>query len=142
MSEIDPINLTLEGLLKVLDVDNVIGEPIETEDKTLIPITRIGLGFGAAEGQGTFSGKTMPQGTGAGGGAAVEPIAFVVVDKNAEGPEQIKVIPLKSQEPLNAAISEISDLALEFLNEWRDRQRKNEEKREQMRKGIEDIVAP
>lgn len=140
MSEVDPINLTLEGLLKVLDVDNVIGEPIETGGKTLIPITRIGLGFGAGEGQNIYPKRTGPQGTGAGGGAAVEPIAFVVIDKTAE--EQIQVVPLKSQEPLNKAISEISDLALEFLNEWRDRQKKNEEKRDQMRKGIEDMVAP
>ncbi len=141
MSDADPINSTLEGLLKVLEMDNVIGEPIVSEGKTLIPITRIGLGFGAGQGQGSNL-VNGPQGTGAAGGAAVEPIAFVVIDKTAEGPEQIKVIPLKSQEPLNTAISEISELALEFLNEWRERQRKNEEKREQMRKGLEDIVTP
>jgi len=40
------------------------------------------------------------------------------------------------------ALSEISELALEFLNEWRERQKKNEEKREQMRKGLEDMVPP
>lgn len=131
MSE-DPTKTTLEGLLKVLNMDNVIGEPIESDGKTLIPITRIGLGFGAGKGQ--F--------IGAGGGAGVEPIAFVVVDKSAEGPEQIQVVPLKSQEPLNKAIGEISELGLEFLKEWRERQRKNEERREKMRKGLEDIVPP
>ena len=140
MSE-DPINSTLEGLLKVLNMDNVIGEPIESGGKTLIPITRIGLGFGTGQGQGNSS-NNETQATGAAGGAGVEPVAFVVIDKNAESAEQIKVIPLKSQEPLNTAISEISELALEFLNEWRERQRKNEEKREQMRKGLEDIVSP
>lgn len=139
MSDEDPINSTLEGLLKVLNMDNVIGEPIESEGKTLIPITRIGMGFGAGQGQG--NGSTVSQGTGAGGGAAVEPIAFVVIDKTG-GESQIEVIPLRSQEPLNTAISEISELALEFLNEWRERQRKNEEKREEMRKGLEDIVSP
>lgn len=141
MSDLDPINSTLEGLLKVLNMDNVIGEPIESEGKTLIPITRIGMGFGAGQGQGNSS-VNGPQGTGAGGGAAVEPIAFVVIDKTAEDSQQIEVIPLKSQEPLNTAISEISELALEFLNEWRERQKKNEERREQMRKGLEDIVPP
>jgi uncharacterized spore protein YtfJ len=132
MNSEDPMKTTLEGLLKVLSTDNVIGEPMISEGKTLIPITRIGLGFGAGKNQGV----------GAGGGAAVEPIAFVVLDKNAEGPEQIQVVPLKSQEPLNKAIGEVSELALEFLKEWRERQRKNEEKREKMRQGLEDIVAP
>jgi len=136
VTDVDPINSTLEGLLKVLSMDNVIGEPIESDGRTLIPITRIGMGFGAGTGQ--DSPVKGYQGLGAGGGAAVEPIAFVVINKNVEGPEQIEVISLKSQEPL----SEISELALEFLNEWRERQKKNEEKREQMRKGLEDIVPP
>ena len=131
MSE-DPTKTTLEGLLKVLNMDNVIGKPIESEGKTLIPITRVGLGFGAGKNEGV----------GAGGGAAVEPIAFVVVDKKAEASEQIQVVTLKSQEPLNRAIGELSELGLEFLKEWRERQKKNEEKREQMRKGLEDIVPP
>lgn len=134
----DTVKSTLDGLLKVIQTDNVIGEPIESNGKTLIPITRIGLGYASAQGQSTS--RKSAQGTGAGGGAAVEPIAFVVIDEKAE--EQIKVVPLKSQEPLNTAISEISELALEFLNEWRERQRKNEEKREEMRKGLEDIVSP
>lgn len=131
MSE-DPMETTLEGLLKVLNMDNVIGEPIESDDKTLIPISRIGLGFGAGKGQAI----------GAAGGAGVEPIAFVVVDKSTEATEQIQVVPLKSQEPLNKAISEFSELAMEFLKEWRERQKKNEERREKMRKGLEDIIPP
>jgi uncharacterized spore protein YtfJ len=139
VGDADPINSTLEGLLKVLSMDNVIGEPIESEGRILIPVTRIGMGFGA--GQGTDSPNKGSQGLGAGGGAAVEPIAFVVINKTDDGSE-IEVISLKSQEPLNTAISEISELALEFLNEWRERQKKNEEKREQMRKGLEDIVPP
>jgi uncharacterized spore protein YtfJ len=134
----DNVKSTLDGLLKVIQTDNVIGEPIESNGKTLIPITRIGLGYASAQGQ-SKSGMSA-EGAGAGGGAAVEPIAFVVIDEKAE--EQIKVVPLKSQEPLNTAISEISELALEFLSEWRERQRKNEEKREEMRKGLEDIVSP
>lgn len=135
MKDID--KSTLEGLLKVIQTDNVIGEPIKSNGITLIPITRIGLGYASAQGKGNSS--KSGEGTGAGGGAAVEPIAFVVIDEKAD--EQIKVVPLKSQEPLNKAISEVSELALEFLNEWRERQRKNEEKREEMRKGLEDIVS-
>ncbi len=137
MNSENPVDSTLDGILKVLNTDNVIGEPIESDGKTLIPITRVALGFGQAN----VSGKG-PEGTGAGGGAGVEPIAFVVIDKNAESSEQIQIIPIGSQEPLNKAIGEVSELALEFLKEWRERQRKNEEKREQMRKGLEDVIAP
>lgn len=138
MSLEDPIKSTLDGLLEVLKMENVIGKPIESDGKILIPVTRVGLGFGAGMGQG----ESTMEGEGAGGGATVEPIAFVVVDKNAEGPEQIQVLPLSPQEPVNKAISEVSELALELLKEWRDRQKKNEEEMKRRRETSEDLYTP
>ncbi|WP_296786162.1 GerW family sporulation protein [uncultured Methanobrevibacter sp.] len=43
------IKTTVEELRKLANVDNVIGSPIETEDKILIPVVRMGVGFGAGE---------------------------------------------------------------------------------------------
>ena len=43
------IKITVEELRKLVNVDNVIGEPIETEDKILIPVVRMGAGFGPGE---------------------------------------------------------------------------------------------
>ena len=43
------IKTTVEELRKLINVDNVIGSPIETEDKILIPVMRMGVGFGAGE---------------------------------------------------------------------------------------------
>ncbi len=48
----DPIKTTIEEISKVLNIDNVVGTTIETEDKLLIPITRMGIGFGAGMGNG------------------------------------------------------------------------------------------
>ena len=39
------IKTTVEELRKLINVDNVIGSPIETEDKILIPVMRMGVGF-------------------------------------------------------------------------------------------------
>ena len=143
MSLEDPIKSTLDGLLEVLKMENVIGVPIESDGKMLIPVARVGLGFGAGMGQGESSmeGKGS-QGTGAGGGATVEPIAFVIVDKNAEGPEQIQVLPIAPQEPVNKAISEFSELAMELLKEWQKRQKKNEEEMRRRREQAEDLYTP
>ena len=138
MSLEDPIKSTLDGLLEVLKMENVIGEPIESDGKILIPVTRVGLGFGAGVGQG----ESLMEGEGAGGGATVEPIAFVVVDNTAEAPEQIKVLPIAPQEPVNKAISEVSELAMELLKEWRERQRKNEEEIRKRRENAEDLYTP
>ena len=43
------IKSTVEELRKLINVDNVIGTPIETEDKLLIPVMRMGVGFAAGE---------------------------------------------------------------------------------------------
>ena len=100
MSVEEPIKSTLEGLLKVLNIENVIGDPIESDDKILIPVTRMGIAFGAAMGQGESSlAGNKGAGSGAGGSAAVEPLAFIVADKNLKGPETIKVLPLNPQIP-------------------------------------------
>lgn len=41
----DNIKTTVEELHKLINVDNIIGTPIETEDKILIPVMRMGVAF-------------------------------------------------------------------------------------------------
>ncbi len=142
MSMEDPIKSTLDGLLKVLKMENVIGDPIESDGRILIPVTRVGLGFGAGMGQGEIAEGTKSHGTGAGGGATVEPIAFVLINKNAKESEQIKILHLTSPDPLNKAIGEVSGLALELLKEWQNRQREREEENRRMKKESENLYTP
>ena len=110
----DPIKTTVEEIRKVLNIENVIGEVIETDDKTLIPITRFGMGFGAASGEGGSQDQGSGSGAGAGGAAGIEPIAMVVVFKNIEGPEGVKVLTL-SANPIAQALGEIGSAAMEAM---------------------------
>jgi uncharacterized spore protein YtfJ len=64
----------------IVQTETVVGEPVKVGDLTLIPVSKISFGFGA----GGQEGKGQ---SGTGGGATVEPIAFVVVD--ADGRAQI-----------------------------------------------------
>jgi len=83
----DPIKTTVEEIRKVLNIENVIGEVIETEDKVMIPITKFGMAFGAGMGEGKGpTGQGGGAGAGAGGGAGIEPVAMVVVFKGVSGP--------------------------------------------------------
>jgi len=113
----DPIKATVEELLKVLAIENVIGEIIEAEDKMLIPVTRMGMGFGAGTGEGKSPRDREGECGGAGGGAGIEPIAMVVVFKGVPGPEGVKVLPLSSPGPLAKTISEIGSAAMEIVKE-------------------------
>ena len=66
-------SVLLEKLKGIAQTDTVVGQPIVAEGITLIPVSRVSVGFGL----GGHSGKG--EAAGSGGGLSVEPIAFVVV---------------------------------------------------------------
>lgn len=63
--------------------ETIIGDPLTLGEHTVIPVTRVSVGFGAGsgEGEGSESGKASGKGVGGGGGGGVklEPAAFIVV---------------------------------------------------------------
>ncbi len=122
MSGEEQIKTTVEELLKVLSTNNVIGERIEMEDKTLIPVTRIGMGFGAGTGEGKGEKGEVGKGGGAGGGAGVEPVGLIVVFKGVRGPEGVKVIPLSAPGPLAKTVGELASAVVEKLREKKERE--------------------
>ena len=44
MENENPIRTTVEELRKLLEIQNFVGEPVETEDKLLIPVMKMGMG--------------------------------------------------------------------------------------------------
>ena len=125
----DPIKTTVEEIRKVLNIENVIGEVIETDDKTLIPITRMGMGFGAGMAEGQQAESRGGAGAGAGGAAGIEPIAMIIVFKNIEGPEGVKVLTLSSN-PIAQALGELGSAAMETMKGMSHKKHKKEEKKE------------
>ncbi|CEA14508.1 GerW family sporulation protein [Methanobacterium formicicum] len=115
----DPIKTTVEEIRKVLNIENVIGEVIESEDKVMIPVTRMGMAFGA--GIGDQKGTSNEGGSlgAAAGGAGIEPVAMVVVFKGQSGPEGVKMLPLKNPDPLTRAIGEVSNAIVDVMAEGR-----------------------
>ena len=66
-------SVLLEKLKGIAQTDTVVGQPIAVEGVTLIPVSRVSVGFGL----GGHSSKSELAGSG--GGLTVEPIAFIVV---------------------------------------------------------------
>ncbi len=110
MPEEKPIKTTVEELRKLVDIQNYIGDPIEVEDKILIPVSKVGVGFGvgANEGESKLSG--------AGGGASLEPITMVVVNKGQGGIDGIRTIDLTKATETNRTISEIGNIAMNLIS--------------------------
>ena len=113
------IERVMAELHKIVQTKTVVGEPVEAGDLTLIPVSKITIGFGAGGGE---TGKAH---SGTGGGATVEPIAFVVVDGNGKA----QILTLREKE---ASWGQLVDLVPEALSKVkafvaRSRQGKEEE---------------
>ena len=114
-SSIDNIlGSTLDGIRKMVDVETVIGDAIKINDETtLLPISKVSVGFAAG---GTTFGKAGEKenfGGGAGGGVKVTPVAFLVINGTevrtiflSENPDAID----KIASYLPAAVDKIASL--------------------------------
>jgi sporulation protein YtfJ len=107
----------MESIKEMVDVNTVVGDPVETPDGTvIIPVSRVACGFGAgggefeSQGQGDGeSGQEAPPpffGGGSGGGVSVQPVGFLVV-----GHGQIRLLPVDS----NVIYDRLLDVAPQLL---------------------------
>jgi uncharacterized spore protein YtfJ len=92
------LDMTINGLGDLAKADMVTGQPVQVNDKTIVPIIKmsvsVGGGGGSGEGEGKDrkcpqGGKGKGMGGGAGGGAHLTPVAIIVKDK--EGVRVLKV---------------------------------------------------
>lgn len=99
------LDLLADNLGHIATSEVVVGEPIELDGVTIVPLSRVGVGIGAGggEGEGEFhnhgkvKGKTGPGsgkglGGGTGGGAKVRPVGLIAF--TADGVE-VQAIPTK-----------------------------------------------
>jgi sporulation protein YtfJ len=73
----------LDKIKTLAKTETVVGDPIVVKDTTLIPISKVSIGFATGGGEhGTDEHKS--NGDGAGGGISVTPIAVVVITENKD----------------------------------------------------------
>lgn len=153
MNETHPI----EGLMKsamnsikdMVDVNTIIGEPIETTNQmVIIPISKVCFGFAA--GGSEFHSETvneykkkdkeeeakyrLPFGGGSGAGVSISPVAFIVVMQDS-----IKVLPIEHSSAIDKLIDYVPDL-MQRINtvidknmdiKIKEKQEQTEEKKEE-----------
>ncbi len=106
-----------DELRKTIKVETAIGNPIEIEDKTLIPIFGVGFGAGGGGGKGK---EKEGQGYGVGGGGGITPVALVTVFKGIPGPEGLNVISLKSSGAMERIVGEAMPMVMEKIKETKE----------------------
>lgn len=113
------IERVMGELHRIVRTETVVGEPVQAGNVTLIPVSRISFGFGA----GGQEGKGQ---SGTGGGATVEPIAFVVID--AEG--KVQILSLKDKELSLGQLVELVPEALAKIKKFIGKKKDGEEGQE------------
>lgn len=111
----------MESIRSMIDVNTIIGEPMEiTANITIIPVSKVG--FGLAAGGSEFKDETpeaysrgknseeeiqyrLPFGGGAGVGASISPIAFIVIQNNT-----VKLMPVEHNNSVDKLIDYAPDL--------------------------------
>jgi uncharacterized spore protein YtfJ len=106
MSLSDVIKAALDQINFIAKTETVIGEPIHAGNVTLIPVSRISIGFAAG---GAGSDGKSGSGAGTGGGVTISPGAFVsIVD------DKIQVHPMEKNDP---SLSKILSLAPDLIKQ-------------------------
>lgn len=118
------VKATLGEIEKVLTTRTVVGEPINIQGRTLIPLVSVGFGFGAGAGEGKGEGRRLGEGSGggAGGGAWIRPMALIIIDKDGVRVESVRGGLASAVEKIAEAIP----VAIEKGMEAKERMKKEE----------------
>ena len=110
----------MNSIQDMIDVNTIIGEPIETSNNIIIiPISKVSFGFAA--GGSEFKGETvdeytkkdkeeaiqyrLPFGGGSGAGVSINPIAFLVVQDN-----KVKLLPVSHSSSIDKLLDYVPEL--------------------------------
>lgn len=144
------MNTAMNSIKDMIDVNTIIGEPIQaSNDTVIIPISKVGFGFAA--GGSEFRGETideytkkdkeeqvqyrLPFGGGSGAGVSISPVAFVVVQ-----PSGVKLLPVEHNSCFDRLFDYVPDL-MDKVNAMLNKQMQNkkEEKKEKEEKEKENV---
>lgn len=107
----------MESLKTMVDVNTILGDPVETPDgAVIVPVSRVSFGFAAGGSEfGQVSAnnpaneeRSYPFGGGSGAGIALNPVAFLVV-----GRESVRLLPVDQ----TAIYDRLIDLVPQFIDQ-------------------------
>jgi uncharacterized spore protein YtfJ len=91
MNLTDVIKTAMDQIQYIAKTETVIGEPIQSGNVTLIPVSKISVGFAAG---GAGNENKAGSGAGTGGGINITPVAFItIVD------DKVQVHPVSKSDP-------------------------------------------
>ena len=102
---------TIQKIREMVDINSVIGEPISCGDVTIIPVSKVSVGFGGGGSDFVAKGANAqnPFGGGVGGGVKVTPICFLIVKDG-----NVRMMPVAT--PANTTADRIVEMVPDTLD--------------------------
>ena len=117
----DLMRSAMEKVREMADTNAIVGQPITTPDGvTLIPISKVSLGFGCGGGD---SGKVQPKSFGGGSGAGVNiaPVAFLVIKDGITRVLPVAVPPVSTVDRVVEMMPDVLDRVEKFFDKKEDK---------------------
>ncbi len=105
------LDSTIAKIREMVDVNSVVGEPITAGGVTIIPISKVSVGFGGGSDyvSRNLNKQENPFGGGAGGGVKVTPVAFLIIKDGS-----VRMLPVAA--PANTTADRIVEQVPDLLD--------------------------
>jgi sporulation protein YtfJ len=111
----------MESIRGMVDVDTVVGKPVQTEDGgTIIPVSRVSFGFAAGGGEywtRTADQAGHPFGGGSGAGVTLHPVGFLVMHK-----DNVRLLSVDKGDVWESLANNIPQLIDQLQGMWKERE--------------------
>ena len=121
----DLMSTTMQKIREMVDVNTIVGKPIEAGDVTIIPVSKVSFGF--ASGGSDFTTKNQkPEannsfGGGSGAGVNIMPIAFLIVKGDTVRMLPIAPPPGTTVDRVVEMVPEVIDKVTGFIEKQQDK---------------------
>lgn len=122
---------TIDTLKGLLGSGTIVGDPIQAQGVTLIPVSRLSIGVGGGGSDYISKNQKPEHGNTFGGGAAasakMEPVAFLVVNGDSVKVLHMTPPPLTVADRIIEATPDLMDRLAEFLDNQKTKKEENKD---------------
>lgn len=107
----DLVKTVLGEIKRMMQTETVIGNPMEVGGITLIPVSKVSVGFAAG---GRKTDEKLREGEGTGGGMLIEPVAFIVIRQN-----KVELLTMKKESIGWGQVMDLIPEVVDKIKEWK-----------------------
>jgi len=111
---------TMEKIREMVDANAIVGQPITTPDGvTLIPISKVSMGFG--NGGGDYGKTAQGFGGGTGGGVKIDPVAFLMTKDGITRVLPVAVPPASTVDRVIDMVPDVMDKVEKYFDKKKEK---------------------